>query len=121
MTENLIHLRRPGVSVVVDVSVGVPVIAHWGRELETINRDLILESVFLPKQPGGVDVTAPIAVVPQHGDGCFARPGLAGHRPGGRFFAPRFSHSRVEMSDYGFVFSSTDSAAELGLRCQFEL
>jgi alpha-galactosidase len=25
------------------------------------------------------------------------------------------------MSDYGFVFTSTDSAAELGLRCQFEL
>ena len=66
MTENLIHLRRPGVSVVVDVSVGVPVIAHWGRELETIDRESILGSVFLPKQPGGVDVTAPIAVVPQH-------------------------------------------------------
>ena len=121
MTENLIHLRRPGVSVVVDVSMGVPVIAHWGRELETIDRESILGSVFLPKQPGGVDVTAPIAVVPQHGDGCFARPGLAGHRPGGRYFAPRFSHSKVELSDYGFVFTSTDSAAELGLRCQFEL
>jgi alpha-galactosidase len=121
MTENLIHLRRPGVSVVVDVSAGVPVIAHWGGELETIDRDSILKSVYLPKQPGGVDVTAPIAVVPQHGDGCFARPGLAGHRPGGRYFAPRFSHSKVEMSDYGFVFTSTDSAAELSLRCQFEL
>ena len=121
MTENLIHLRRPGVSVVVDVSMGVPVVAYWGRELETIDRDSILASVYLPKQPGGVDVTAPIAVVPQHGDGCFARPGLAGHRPGGRYFAPRFSHSKVEMSDYGFVFTSTDSAAELGLRCQFEL
>ncbi|MFZ9245464.1 MAG: alpha-galactosidase [Ilumatobacteraceae bacterium] len=121
MAENLIHLRRPGISVVVDVSAGVPVVAHWGRELETIDRDSILKSVYLPKQPGGVDVTAPIAVVPQHGDGCFARPGLAGHRPGGRFFAPRFSHSKVEMSDYGFVFTSTDSAAELGLRCQFEL
>ena len=95
MTENLIHLRRPGVSVVVDISMGVPVIAHWGRELETIDRDSILASVYLPKQPGGVDVTAPIAVVPQHGDGCFARPGLAGHRPGGRYFAPRFSHSKV--------------------------
>ena len=56
MTENLIHLRRPGVSVVVDISMGVPVIAHWGRELETIDRDSILASVYLPKQPGGVDV-----------------------------------------------------------------
>jgi alpha-galactosidase len=121
MTENLIHLRRPGVSVVVDVSVGVPVIAHWGRELETIDGDSILASVYLPKQPGGVDVTAPIAVVPQHGEGCFARPGLAGHRSGGRYFAPRFSNSKIEMSDYGFVFTSTDSAAELGLCCQFEL
>ena len=121
MAENLIHLRRQGTSVVVDVSAGVPVIAHWGRELETIDRDSILKSVYLPKQPGNVDVTAPIAVVPQHGDGCFARPGLAGHRPGGRFFAPRFSRSKVDLSEYGFVFTSTDSAAELGLRCQFDL
>lgn len=121
MIANLIHLRRPGVSVVVDVATGVPVIAHWGRELETIDRDSILSSVYLPKQPGGVDVTAPIAVVPQHGDGCLARPGLAGHRPGGRHFAPRFTQPEIEKSDYGFVFTSADSAAELSLRCQFEL
>ena len=121
MTADLIHLRRLGVSVVVEVSAGVPVIVHWGRELETIDRDSILSSVYLPKQPGGVDVTAPVAVVPQHGEGCFARPGLAGHRPGGRHFAPRFSQPEVEVSDYGFVFTSRDLAAELSLRCQFEL
>ena len=39
---NLIHLRRPGVSVVVDVSGGVPVIAHWGPELESIDDEKIL-------------------------------------------------------------------------------
>ena len=121
MTADLIHLRRLGVSVVVEVSAGVPVIVHWGRELETIDRDSILSSVYLPKQPGGVDVTAPVAVVPQHGEGCFARPGLAGHRPGGRHFAPRFSQPVVEVSDYGFVFTSRDLAAELSLCCQFEL
>ncbi|MDA3016841.1 MAG: hypothetical protein O2841_02250 [Actinomycetota bacterium] len=52
MTTNLIHLRRSGVSVVLDVSAGVPVIAHWGRELESVDEELILAQVYPPKQPG---------------------------------------------------------------------
>ena len=121
MTANLIHLRRSGVSVVFDVSAGVPVIAHWGRELESVDEELILAQVYPPKQPGSVDVTAPIAVVPQHGDGCFARPGLAGHRPGGRHFAPRFSQPKVEASGHSLNVTSTDSAAELSLCCEIAL
>lgn len=121
MAETLIHLRRPGVSVVVDVAYGVPVIAHWGRELETLDRDSILKSVYLPKQPGGVDVTAPIAVVPQHGDGCIARPGLTGHRPGGRFFAPRFINPEIKISEYSISSRSVDAAAELILHCEISL
>ena len=118
---NLIHLRRPGVSVVVDVSGGVPVIAHWGPELESIDDEKILASIYLSKQPGGIDVTSPIAVVPQHGEGCLARPGLAGHRPGGRFFAPRFSRQTIESSENSVVAKSIDAAAELSLRCEIAL
>ncbi|NDF87885.1 MAG: alpha-galactosidase, partial [Actinobacteria bacterium] len=118
---NLIHLRRPGVSVVVDVSGGVPVIAHWGPELESIDDEKILASIYLSKQPGGIDVTSPIAVVTQHGEGCLARPGLAGHRPGGRFFAPRFSRQTIESSENSVVAKSIDAAAELSLRCEIAL
>ena len=121
MTANLIHLRRSGVSVVFDVSAGVPVIVHWGRELESVDEELLLAQVYPPKQPGSVDVTAPIAVVPQHGDGCFARPGLAGHRPGGRHFAPRFSQPKVAVSAHSLSVVSTDSSAELSLCCEIAL
>ncbi len=121
MRQRLIHLRNGGVSVVVDASIGVPVIVHWGRELESIDEESILATVYLPKQPGGVDVTAPIAIVPQHGEGCLARPGLAGHRPGGRHFAPRFGLQNFEASKSSLVVTSIDSIAELSLRFEISL
>ncbi len=121
VSPSFVHLRQPGVSVVVNVDSGVPVIEYWGKELESVSADDFLALASRPRQPGGVDVTAPIAVVPQHSDGCFARPGLAGHRPGGRHFAPRFLTATTETSNNFLRTTSNDPAAELILSCEIAL
>ena len=121
VSPRFVHLRQPGVSVVVNVDSGVPVIEYWGKELESVSDEDFLALASRPRQPGGVDVTAPIAVVPQHSDGCFARPGLAGHRPGGRHFAPRFLTATTETSNNFLRTISNDPAAELNLSCEIAL
>ena len=68
VSPSFVHLRQPGVSVVVNVDSGVPVIEYWGKELESVSDEDFLALASRPRQPGGVDVTAPIAVVPQHSD-----------------------------------------------------
>ena len=121
MPENLIHLRRSGTSVVIDVSGGVPVIAHWGKELDAVTSDMFTAIITPKKIHGIIDAVPPIAVVPQHADGCYARPGLAGHRPGGRHFAPRFMHAKTESKSNELIVTSFDKASELTLRCNFVL
>jgi alpha-galactosidase len=79
----LVHLSGATTSVVIDVSPGVPVIEHWGRRLTSIDG-------FSPSSPvphGGLDTVTPASCVPA--EGFLGRPGLAGHRRGGRHWSPR--------------------------------
>lgn len=103
------------VEVTVDVSSGVPVIRHWGPALGGI-AEIPGEGQLLL---GAIDVVAPVSLVPLHGDGFAGRPGLAGHRRGGRHWAPRFrygSHVRRDLSDrVELSCSAVDEVSELEL------
>jgi alpha-galactosidase len=111
----IVHLRSTTVDVAVDVSSGVPVIRHWGAPLGSDDH--------VPDEPrvllGGIDAMPPVSIVPMHGDGFPGRPGLAGHRRGGRHWAPRFEYSSHEVSDLEgrteLRCSAIDRVAELGL------
>ena len=108
------HLCNESTSLVVDCSSGVPVILHWGRPVDSVSPPPVR-----PAPPGTIDVIAPISVVPMHGDGFPGRPGLSGHRRGGRVWAPRFSyesHRRDVVSDgERLVVRGIDEVAELAL------
>ena len=110
-----VHLRGDGVSVIVDVSSGVPIVRHWGSALglaESVPDD---GRVTL----GAIDSIPAVSLVPMHGDGFPGRPGLAGHRRGGRHWAPRFtlaSHEVIEHADRTeLVCTAVDRVAELSL------
>jgi len=108
------HVRNATTSLVVDCSSGVPVILHWGRPVDSVSPQPVR-----PAPPGTIDVIAPISVVPMHGDGFPGRPGLSGHRRGGRVWAPRFSyesHRRDVVADgERLVVRGIDEVAELAL------
>lgn len=106
----------------VDVSSGVPVILHWGAPL-TDGADLeqLHRALDRPVPFGGLDVEAPVSMVPMHGDGFPGRPGLLGHRPGGRAWAPRFDLVAVEAGPAALSTVAEDPRAGLRLRCEVAL
>jgi len=119
-------LRSASVDVVVDLSTGVPSIVHWGAPLGAQVTVSELEWLFDQVQiPGSLDMTRSIPIVPMHGDGFPGRPGLQGHRRGGRHWAARFS--LVDSDSTGEAGSTTlkcrshDPVAQLVLETEITL
>ena len=81
-------------SVVLDVTGGLPVIEHWGERLVSID-DWTSTAPAVPH--AGLDEVMPMSVVPA--EGFVGRPGLAGHRRGGRHWSPRFRHVDHRLDD----------------------
>lgn len=79
-----IHLPGEAVSVVVDVASGVPAIEYWGARIGSTTSNVSDQVV----PHAGLDAIAPLSVLPA--EGSLVRPGLAGHRRGGRHWSPRF-------------------------------
>ena len=117
----MIHLRGRVADVVVDTSAGAPVIVHWGAPLGDADPASVVRATARPVVVGGLDVVAPLAVVPEHGSGFLGRPGLAGRRQGGRDWAPRFAPDGVEEGDGRLVVHAVDAAAGLRLATEIEL
>ena len=123
-------LRSDLVDVVIDLGHGVPAVIHWGPPLGDVDTDLdwlgIGSDVAVP---GLLDQTHRVPVVPVHAEGFPGRPGLQGHRRGGRHWAPRFSTgfsadetSRSEESDRTtLICRARDPIAALVLESRFEL
>ena len=104
--------------VVVDLSAGVPVINHWGAALADQRDAARLER---PVVGGSADRVAPLSIVPGHGDGFPGRPGLLGHRRGGRAWAPRFAPAGHHHDGSRLVVLARDDVAELALEVTIEL
>ena len=117
----MIHLRGRGSDVVVDVAGGVPIIVYWGVPLDPSDVETIDAAASRPVVHGSPDVVAPIAVVPEHGAGFSGRPGLLGHRRGGRDWAPRFRPAGHTPTGNRLEVLATDTVAELSLVTTLEL
>ena len=117
----MIHLRGNGADVLIDESFGAPVITHWGAPLGEVDGDSVVTALTRASVPGGLDVIAPISVVPEHGSGFVGRPGLQGHRPGGAAWAPRFRPAGVDQVPNGVVVHAVDDVAQLRMAIIFTL
>jgi len=109
------HLLGRDADVLIDVSFGAPVIAHWGLPLGDIDGDSVVAAMARATVPGGLAVIAPISVVPEHGSGFSGRPGLTGHRRGGTSWAPRFHPAGVDDVPGGVIVHAVDDVAGLRL------
>ena len=121
-SDGLSHLCTAEVSVVIEASGGVPVIAHWGAALAA-DTDLasFQSSADRPIVHGDTDVVAPISLVPEHGSGFAGRPGLLGHRADGTDWAPRFSCETVEATSSTVRLVGVDVVAGLRLTSDVSL
>jgi alpha-galactosidase len=117
----VVRLEHDDVCVVVDVSGGVPAIMHWGAALGVVDTDTFAALTNRPTTHGSLDVVPALQIVPQHSLGSLARPGLAGHRPGGRNWAPRFTTCAAQVTSHSIDTSSRDEVARLRLDTRIEL
>ena len=60
------------------------------------------------------------SLLPEHAGGWFGRPGLSGHRPGGRDWSPRFTGARVDRDGGRARVEAADEAAGLRLVTEVE-
>jgi alpha-galactosidase len=126
VTSSLIHLTAPHASVVIDPSTGVPSVLHWGDVIDgPIHDDSVRAALQQPIVHGGLDVVAPLTLLPEHGSGFGGRPGLEGFRADGAGWAPRFTLQSVETGSdaermWAYV-TSVDEHEGLQLLSEFEL
>ena len=117
----MIHLRGRTSDVVVDLTHGVPVVVHWGARLDPSDVEGLGVTSSRPVVHGSPDVVAPITIVPEHGSGFPGRPGLLGHRRGGRDWAPRFRPASHTITGNRLVVTAADQVAQLSLVTTIEV
>ena len=111
----IVHLTDGRSSLLITTTGGMPCVAHWGAALGDADRGLV-GALERPVPRGGLDVDPPLGLVAETGVGWFGNPGLEGHRPGGRDFAPQFGLQSIEADHRHAEFGLVDAAAALSLR-----
>ncbi|MET0715939.1 MAG: alpha-galactosidase [Mycetocola sp.] len=116
---DVLHLRNGGTSVVLETLRGpLPSILFWGADLgELAPADL--DALVIASRPqrvsGGIDLPAPLTLIPQESSGWLGTPGLSGHR-GGRFFSTRLATETVEVNEASATVVIAAADPEAGLR-----
>jgi alpha-galactosidase len=124
----VLHLRAGGVSLVLDARAGtgepLPLVLHWGPDLGPLpDGDGLAEALVPPAAHSAVDRPVRRRLLPMPADGWRLRPGLAGARPDGGGWSPRFLVRSVELGEDGTcaVVSAEDPEAALELVTRLEL
>jgi alpha-galactosidase len=105
------YLEAAGVGLLVDLSDGDPVIAHWGAPLGAPLPDVSLLDGSVPNS----NFDAPIrpSVLPQLSRGWRGRPAVRGARADGTAFSPRLALTGVEEGEASLTLRLADADARL--------
>ncbi len=118
----ILHLRRGGTSVVIDVDGAAhPTIVHWGEDLG-VSPPETLEALAIAARPqrvsGNLETTPRLNLLPTPASGWIGTPGLEGHRSGAGFSA-LFETTEVTSDDHSAHLVLVDG--ESGLEVRLEL
>jgi alpha-galactosidase len=116
----VLHLRAGAVSLVLDARAGagepLPVVLHWGPDLgATLDGDALAEALVPAAAHSAVDRPVRRRLLPMPADGWRLRPGLAGARPDGGGWSPRFLVRSVELDEDGTCAVVAAEDPEVGL------
>ena len=129
-------MRRDGVAVLLDITDGqLPAVTHWGTDLGILStEDVAAFALTGVRTTDGnpVDVSVRQSMLPQQEAGWMGRPGLSGHRTGGKDWSPRFVTTSIVVdgrqvgggglgTGSAVVVSAVDRTAALELELQIEL
>jgi alpha-galactosidase len=119
------HLRAGGVSLVLDLPDGPPVVLHWGADLGPVEPDALrglAADLAPPVDHNAPDVPVRVGVLAEGSSGWVGAPGLLGHRDG-LGWSTRFRRSGHEVGGDGrsLRVGCLDPAAGLALDLEFAL
>ncbi len=119
MLEVIAHLTDGRTSLLVVSDGGMPIVAHFGTALGEAPIDVT--AIERPAVGGGLDIDPPVGLVAESAAGWFGRPGIEGHRLGGRDFAPRFTLVDSSGAGAAVICQLRDKFARLDLDLHVEL
>jgi alpha-galactosidase len=122
-SEAIIALTASGVTVLIDVGDGLPVITYWGPELPGLDRGQIAAIAAADVPPAGsndIDQRPRIGLLPEHRTGFIGRPGLRGSFDGVGW-SPAFTSASVRGDAGSVEVDAVDDAGRLGVRVTIEL
>ncbi|WP_243232028.1 alpha-galactosidase [Microbacterium sp. CIAB417] len=115
----VVHLRRGGTSVVIDLAAEPhPAIVHWGDDLGDCS-PRTLESLAIATRAqrvsGGLDTTARLTLAPTEAAGWLGTPSVEGHRDG-RATSALFTLRQAAATETALRVDLTDDESALALR-----
>ena len=116
----LAHLTDGRVSVLLTTNGGMPCVAHWGAPLGEVDAGLLL-ALERPVPRGGLDIDPQLGLIAESSVGWAGQPGLEGHRPDGRDFAPQLVSQSSEVDERRARFLLADESAALSMQVTVEL
>ncbi|MCR2813862.1 alpha-galactosidase [Microbacterium sp. zg.Y1084] len=119
----VIHLRRGGTSVVVDLGAESPAIVHWGEDLgdaPVATLQSLARAARLQRVSGGLDSTARLGVLTTAAAGWLGTPALEGHRDG-QSVSARFTLADARATAHELRLDFADDETELSARVELSL
>ncbi|MBD7958144.1 alpha-galactosidase [Microbacterium sp. Sa4CUA7] len=119
----VVHLRRGGTSVVVDLAADTPAIVHWGEDLgdaPAATLTSLAVAARLQRVSGGLDETARLGVLSTAASGWLGTPALEGHRDG-QSVSARFALAGAHVTDHELQLDFTDHETELTARVELSV
>lgn len=111
---NLFHLKRSGVSVLIETSASTPSIVHWGRELtDRIDEESVLSAIQEPTPHCDFDDPQLVGVYRENARGFLGAPSIIGSRDGLDFSQLFTLRDLNQVSEFEIEFISIDAEAEL--------
>lgn len=124
LAHDVIHLRRGGTSVIVDLAApSGPAIVHWGAELTASTPASLrrLADAAVPQRvSGGLDTTGMLSVSPTPAQGWFGTPGVEVQRHG-HGVSVKFALRDVTPSAHGVDLDFVDAEVEVSAHLQISL
>ena len=119
-TTSIHHLTADGVSLVVDVSSGAPIVVHWGAALGGSDLTHVTDITTRATPHGLLDATPGRGVKRDASQGFLGRPSLLGHRDGLDWSTKRTIQT-VSHNDNELVVVSADENAGIRVTTTFRL
>lgn len=120
-TNNFYELNSAGVSVIIDLSSGTPVVLHWGINIGTIEANSDLLKVVREGVPhADLDDPQNPGIWRENARGFLGRPAVQGHRLG-QDWSQLFAIEEVHQDANKLTVKSADKQAGLAVEAIFEL